>query len=212
MSNHGLRVTGYSESDLPALAQAHLEAYKGYKNAGIGRRYVREFLRWFLKADSTIALKAEFDGQPCGYVVGLPVGRHTELNRDLLSAYAIGALTHPWVLLRQEYRASARAKLKRILKQWRNAPPVPTNSKRHPGRGMGLTSIAVSPRFAGNGAGAALMLAFEERARQMQYDYLRLSVYADNDRARGVYERAGWTLDSADQRVVDYEKPLSGQV
>lgn len=91
MSSSAVEISNYSAVDLPLLAEVHMEAYRGYKNAGIGRRYVREFLRYFLTSDGAIALKAEYAGQPCGYAVGLPVGRHTQLNKDLLSAYAIGA-------------------------------------------------------------------------------------------------------------------------
>ena len=60
-------VRDYTESDIPALAEAHLAAYRGYMNAGIGTRYVRAFLAYFLTRDDAIALMAEVDGQPAGY-------------------------------------------------------------------------------------------------------------------------------------------------
>ncbi len=209
MTKSAVQISNFSESDLPPLSELHMEAFKGYKNAGIGRRYVREFLRWHLLADSSITLKAEIDGQTCGYIVGVPVGAQSSMNRDLLSAYAIGALTHPWVLLQRDYRASAIAKLKRVFGSGAKAKPVSPANSRYTGRGMGLVSMAVSPRQKGKGAGTALMTGAEQRAREMQYDYLRLSVYTYNDRARGIYERIGWELETTNGQVAMYLKPLN---
>lgn len=206
-------VRQYTERDLPALAEAHLAAYRGYMNAGIGARYVRAFLRYFLTREDAVALMAEVDGQAAGYAAGLPVGQHQVLNKALLPAYAIGAMTHPWVLLRPEYRRSAVAKLKRIL----GSRPVATGATpshaapaAHAGRGLSLTSIAVSPTCAGRGAASALLREFEQQARERRFDYVHLSVYDDNSRARAVYERAGWIVVGEPVRIVVYQKDLNG--
>ncbi len=78
-------------------------------NAGIGKAYVCQLLRYFLCRGDAIALQAKWDGRACGYVVGMPDEKHAELNNDLFWAYAWGAITHPWVLFKKQYRVSAMA-------------------------------------------------------------------------------------------------------
>lgn len=78
-----------------------------------------------------------------------------------------------------------------------------------------LTSVAVSRDAVGQGLGRRLVEEAERIAREAGCDRMRLEVRADNDRARALYERAGYTLFT---RVEDYyedgeaalrfEKPL----
>lgn len=56
-----------------------------------------------------------------------------------------------------------------------------------------LTSVAVAPDRAGQGLGRALLRAAETAAREAGCDRLRLEVRADNEAARRLYERAGYT-------------------
>lgn len=210
MSSSQIQVSDITDEDLRPLAIAHMAAYKGYMNAGIGQRYVRQFLKWYLR-DDRVALKAEVDGVPAGYAVGCRLADHARMNSDLLYEYALGAALHPWVLLRKQYRTSAVAKLKRIFKLRRSdQQPAPQAApEQSPPRDViTLTSIAVDPKFAGRGAGQALMQAFERAAKERGFESAQLSVYADNDRARAVYEKSGWTLTKQDGRVAYFEKRL----
>ncbi len=54
------------------------------------------------------------------------------------------------------------------------------------------------------------MQAFEEQARAMQYDFISLSVYRNNSRARSVYERAGWKVSQENQRGCVLPQAASG--
>jgi ribosomal-protein-alanine acetyltransferase len=55
-----------------------------------------------------------------------------------------------------------------------------------------LTSVAVAAEAAGKGVGRELVSAAEDLARKKGCDRIRLEVRADNDRARHLYERAGY--------------------
>jgi GNAT superfamily N-acetyltransferase len=59
-----------------------------------------------------------------------------------------------------------------------------------------LGMIAVTERAEGQGVGAALMLAAEEWARARGYAKLTLNVFAGNTRARDVYERFGYRVET----------------
>ena len=57
-----------------------------------------------------------------------------------------------------------------------------------------LTSVAVGPEANGRGIGRSLVQVAEAVARERGCTALRLEVRADNDRARGLYERLGYVL------------------
>lgn len=63
--------------------------------------------------------------------------------------------------------------------------------------------IAVAPAAEGRGVGALLLSSAEQWARSQRYRGLKLQAFADNDRARRVYEREGFTADS-----IAYVKPF----
>ena len=56
--------------------------------------------------------------------------------------------------------------------------------------------IAVTEAAEGRGAGAALMRAAEDWARARGYPKLTLNVFEGNRRARGVYERFGYQVET----------------
>ncbi|WP_162184780.1 GNAT family N-acetyltransferase [Allokutzneria albata] len=61
--------------------------------------------------------------------------------------------------------------------------------------------LAVDPEAWGSGVGTRLLREVDEHARTIGRDTLELWVIADNDRAIGVYERAGWV--ATDEVQVD---------
>ena len=64
--------------------------------------------------------------------------------------------------------------------------------------------IAVTEAAEGRGAGAALMRAAEDWARARGYPKLTLNVFEGNRRARDVYERFGYQVET-----VRYVKPIA---
>jgi len=58
-----------------------------------------------------------------------------------------------------------------------------------------VSDIVVAPEAEGRGVGAALMAAAEDWARGLDFRLLSLHVFADNARARALYERLGYRLD-----------------
>ena len=56
--------------------------------------------------------------------------------------------------------------------------------------------VAVAETAEGKGVGAALMRAAEDWARRNGYPRLHLNVFAGNDRARRIYERTGYEIET----------------
>ena len=195
-----IQVVPFNESDVVALAPIHLTAFKGYMNASMGINYVKGFLNWFIHYPETITLKASFDNQLCGYVVGAPIGYDKYINKDLFQTAMVGILTHPLVLLHENFTRAAKAKLLMIM----GKKPVKKVIENPPGKGISLVGICVAPSFNGKGVGKAIMSQFEESARALGMQYMRLSVYRTNTTARNLYEKAGWILLHGQEDIVLY--------
>lgn len=67
-----------------------------------------------------------------------------------------------------------------------------------------LEAIAVAPGFERQGIGQRLLDAAEREAQQQGAESMTLHVFAVNDRARAMYEKAGF-----DGELLRYYKPLS---
>jgi GNAT superfamily N-acetyltransferase len=61
-----------------------------------------------------------------------------------------------------------------------------------------MTSIHVLPTAWGTGSGRVLMAAAVDSLRSEGFRAATLWVLRDNERARRVYERAGWSLDGVE--------------
>jgi ribosomal protein S18 acetylase RimI-like enzyme len=66
-----------------------------------------------------------------------------------------------------------------------------------------ISDIIVAPHAEGRGAGKALMAAAEEWARGKGFKSLTLNVFANNTRARNLYEKIGYGEDA-----IKYRKEL----
>jgi ribosomal protein S18 acetylase RimI-like enzyme len=67
-----------------------------------------------------------------------------------------------------------------------------------------ISDVIVAPEGEGKGIGRMLVEKAEEWARSQGYRWLTLSVFAQNVRAREVYERLGYGQD-----IIKYVKELS---
>lgn len=170
--------------------KVHLEAFRGYANTKLGRRYVKQFLLWFSRCKGGIALVAVDGGEVLGYVVGAPAGYGSALNRELFPLVAAQALLRPWLVVDRRFVRAAWAKLKSVFSgrpsAVRQPPPVP------PEQTMSLVGIGTRSAHRGRGVGTLLISDFERLAREKGMRMLRLTVYADNAAARRAYERSGW--------------------
>jgi ribosomal protein S18 acetylase RimI-like enzyme len=68
-----------------------------------------------------------------------------------------------------------------------------------------LEALAVAEKAEGQGVGSALLASVEKEAQQRGALSMSLTVFARNQRARKVYERAGY-----DGELLRYIKPFSG--
>jgi ribosomal protein S18 acetylase RimI-like enzyme len=194
-----------TDQNVSEVVSVHMDAFHGYMNASMGRGYVRRFLMWFAKQPDAIAVVAVDGGRVVGYVVGAPVGYERPLSRDLFWVVAAAAAVRPWLLFRESFRKRLAQRAARFFFPRPARPDVPDL----PEPLMSLVGIGVSASGRGGGIGRKLLMEFEELCRQRQMRAMRLSVYADNVVARGLYERGGWKLFTpADPAAVYYYRLL----
>lgn len=67
-----------------------------------------------------------------------------------------------------------------------------------------ISILSVAESAEGQGVGRALLDAVDEWAKSLGYRFVTLNVFGDNKRARAVYERAGYEIDS-----IKYAKRLA---
>jgi len=121
------------------------------------------------------ATVAEWDGQPAGFLVAYPSRRMPRLDLELggllLARFSVAdILRSVWPL-----RAFARM--------------------REAGSGeYYISNLAVSPKFQGRGIGSRLLDYVDDQARKLRLKKCSLLVALHNDRARNLYERAGYSI------------------
>jgi ribosomal protein S18 acetylase RimI-like enzyme len=191
------RIVDLTPDLLDGAAGVHLDAFRGYMNASLGRGYARAFLLWFTQVPGGVALAALENGRVAGYAVGAPVGYDREMTRALIWVVARAFALRPWLLLQKRF-------LQRIARRARPVPHPPPEV----GKVISLVGIGVAESGQGSGIGRLLMEEFERRARELGMTSMRLSVYADNERARRLYERVGWVVERSEPNALYYRRTL----
>ena len=203
-----LSIRKLAKPDTLALIDLHLQAFAGYPNALLGKRYLRAFFGYFRDKPTAIALVAVADLGLAGYVIGDRIGYGSNLRRRIAVPALISVLGQPQLIGNAQFRAALLRQLPFGRKSATSAPaavpelPQPTYS---------LVGIGVASACRGRRIGQQLMAQFEDAARNQAAGAVRLSVYGDNLAARALYERQGWQTAEANvsgHQLIYYHKLL----
>ena len=201
-----MKVIAFNNSHLDQVTELHMWAFKDHLNVLLGKRYIREFLNWFIKADGTVNVVGIDDSENItGYIVGAGWGYQKNMNKSLLGIAAVEMLKRPWIFFHRKILQSIWLRSKTILGLNKF---IETTKEKYAGKIISLVGIGVSEKAMGSGIAALMMDKFTELARQKNYDYARLSVYRSNDRARRFYEKMGWIAEESNAAVMGYYKKL----
>ena len=204
-----LEIVRIDETLVADVAVVHREVFRGYMNERLGASYARTLVRWFQASPDRIALAAvDPHLGVIGYVLGAPSDSLLQMSRYLFKSAIAGLVLHPWLMFRKDVRHVVGSRCTRLLGSSR-----PTEiGLELPQPIVSLVGIGVKSAARGLGVGDALMSAFEEEARKLSARAIHLTVYDSNERARALYERAGWNriagLTESDNSV-GYAKLLS---
>lgn len=190
-----LRLSPLTHDDLPALAEVHRRAFPDSAITAFGTEAVRRYYAWLLDGPHDASLVGAFlDGRLVGFcAAGTFRGAMNGFLRRNRAYLAACMLRRPSLALSPLVRDRIRQALQITVRFSRLAPAPRTSAG--PER-FGVLAIATAPEVRGSGAGRALMLDAEARARKSGHHAMILTVHPDNTRAVAFYEGLGWTRHS----------------
>ena len=179
-------------SDLRWVARLHAEALPHGFLVTLGHPFLRSYDRTFADSPHAVALVAEIDGHPIGFLLGVlrPTAHRRFVRRRRAGRLAVlgtlGLLARPGTGVQ-----FARTRLGRYLRAWRSggAPPEPGGHEP-----AVLSHIAVEPGARGAGAGALLVRRFADAARAAGAADARLLTVVDDAGASAFYRQLGWRI------------------
>lgn len=205
-------ISKMSTQMVDSVVNLHMAAFCEAMSSRLGRHYLRSFFCWFIKYEKGISLVALKGDKISGYIVGAPLGYQKEMNKNLAWVAACCFLKKPSLLFSSDIQRQLFKRFCGLLVSEKgndvSVPLAPCYS---------LVGIGVFPSAQGKGIGGRLIKAFEKEASRRGAVSLRLSVNSDNDRARRVYEQAGWSVWGAESTDCIYyakkmERPLDAGI
>lgn len=167
----------------------------------LSKQYVQQTFDWFLAHPNRFLFHLEKEGKVVGYCGGfVPTragdGSSSGMLQHAFSQALTGLLLHPWLLWHSELKPHY-AFLWRNIKQKVTgkiiAAPIPENALPKPfSPYCGLVVIGVHPAYRGAGVARQLIKQFEQNARLLNQQQLKLSVKKNNTSALKAYLKAGW--------------------
>jgi ribosomal protein S18 acetylase RimI-like enzyme len=190
-STDELVIAPLSRTDLDAVVAIHARAFPDAAMTAFGREALRRYYTWLFEGPHDAALMGASLGTrlvgfcAAGWYRGAVSG-FLRANRWYLASRIV---RHPSLLGNEliRDRIAQAAKITVRFSRLKSSSAAPARPR------FGVLSIATDPDVRGSGAGRALMLEAEARARAGGHDVMVLTVHPSNVRAVRFYEDLGWT-------------------
>lgn len=193
--------------DLPFVVEAHLAHFGDGFFARLGPRFLGRYYRTFLDGPTAVAVIAETDGAPCGYLTGI---LHTRQHRTLLLRYhGTGLALSGCAAMMRRPRVGltfVATRLPRYVRGLRRSlmrtaldagAPERSADATTVGAPAVLSHVVVSEPRRLRGVGTRLVEHFLSEARQAGCSTAALVTLADPDGASAFYEARRWTRRSS---------------
>jgi ribosomal protein S18 acetylase RimI-like enzyme len=170
--------------DLPQIVSLHQKAFSEFFLTRLGTRFLRRYYELVLAYRSGIILAREKDGVLQGFVCGFmnPPEFYRLMWRNKRT-FMLPALLA--VLRKPTLTGKMLSGIHRVQTSAAQAQPVTCE----------LSSIAVAPALAGNGAGKSLVRAFLSHSWNMRAECVSLTTDAENnDAANRLYRDSGFSV------------------
>jgi ribosomal protein S18 acetylase RimI-like enzyme len=192
--------------DVEGATSVHMTAFRDHLNVMFGFRYNYAFLKWFVNHEETISLVGlDNTGLISGYVVGAAPGYQKDLTKALLPYAFIGFLKRPWILFNPRIQKAAWARLQSQLSKTGTESTPPNSSCNSL---ISLVGICTSQSESSKGLATLLEMEFINQAKARKFSAARLTVYANNLKARRFYEKSGWECADGTGETIAYFKQI----
>lgn len=201
-SSGDLQIHRLARADLVRVAELHRRAFPDAAISAFGPEAVQRYYRWLIEGPHDAAVMGAFRADALlGFcAAGVFRGAMNGFLRENRGFLVRHLLLHPRLLASSLIRERLREALRitaRYSRRLRRSPP--TNKPTSEAPRFGVLSIATDPDVRGSGAGRALMLEAETRARDQGHERMVLTVHPKNERAVRFYEQLGWVRSLDDQ-------------
>lgn len=191
------------KSDLEKIAECHKSAFPDSLSTKMGLKYLKKMIEWYLTDEKRFLFHIEENGKCAGYCGGMihdgtqESGSASGMIQYSFNDAVISIMLRPWLLFHKEVISKYSLIKKNIRKKFkkRNVSSVTDQKNKtaeRPEPSVGLVVIGVSLEFQGRGFGSVLLQEFENRAKEMNFKIINLTVRNDNEKAIKAYERNGW--------------------
>jgi ribosomal protein S18 acetylase RimI-like enzyme len=179
--------------DIPAVATIHRAVFPRAAISRLGHAAAQRYYESLMSGlYATVGVGAFEQNQLSGFCfIGVRHIAEISYVRQHALFLAWRIATHPWLLVKSFIWSRIGSGLWLLLPQSRPQVTAAATGQ-DSGVSYGIQYIAVHPCFQGRGLGKQLLSASEEIARQHGCTEIHLSVYLDNTKAIGFYERIGW--------------------
>ena len=192
----GVRIRRMGLQDLSYVVAAHQAEFGDGFFARLGPRFLARYYRTFLDGPTAVAIIAEGDGAPCGYLTGVVESRR---HRALLLRYhGAGLAAHGCVAMLRHPRLAFTFVVTRSSKYLRGvrhglSSGAPSVSPSPEGRTAVLTHIVVDEPHRDRGVGSQLLNHFVSDAAESGCARAALVTATGTSGAASFYEAHGWT-------------------
>jgi len=188
-----MKIKTAGESDLTEIVEVHSHAFDGFFLTRMGPRFLKLLYTGFRELDGGICLIARDDRRVVGFVAGTtrPAGFFRELLLKQWWRFALAAVSG---ILRNPIEVTRRC-ASAVFYRGERPPNISERSAL-------LSSLAVSPEFAGRGIGTILVEVFVSKARDHGCDSVYLLTDADNNQTvNNFYRKCGMSLVDSFRRT-----------
>lgn len=210
-----MKLIDSSHQDLNKIAKCHRECFPGSLSSAMGTKYCQRMISWYLDTEKAFLFHVEEDNKCIGYCGGivndgtLSTGSASGMMQHSMKQAILAFMQRPWLILHKELRKKYNLFFKNLLtkigiKKHSTPAGLRMNMKKNPA--VGLVVIGVVPEFRGKGVSKMLLREFEERAKNLKVNTLKLSVLASNERAISAYKKNGWSEENRDEHSVNMIK------
>lgn len=216
MSSEGDVVKPAVEADLKWIVPCHLAAFPKTLSSRMGLKVSWRTLQWYVCDAKRFMLWINREGKCVGYVGGMICdgmqvhGSASSMIQHAFKASIFALIIRPWLWFHPELRSRYRLIAKNLyFKIIGYKKPMRDRKNHKPSEPyVGLVVIGVHPEHQGKGYGSQLLKAFEQKASELGYSRMTLSVLPNNSQAITAYKQNGWFLCKENRKSLTMEKKL----
>ncbi|MGW0197164.1 GNAT family N-acetyltransferase [Nonomuraea sp. NPDC003201] len=178
--------------DVPFAVRLHQDHLSQGFFVELGEKFLRRYYRTFLTSPAAVALVAEVDHQPAGFLVGCTDADVHRRHVARLERWRLARAGAASLLVRPELAGKfIRTRAQRYTRSLRHAGHEPAGEA--PNERVGtLSHIAVDQAMRRHGVGSRLVNGFVNIARVHGVGHLQLQTSPSNANARQFYVDLGW--------------------